>query len=159
MANKKKLIEVALPLEKINTEAAREKRNLLKLRDERKLASYIKNQKLTFDDLHNQYLTFCKANNFAPSTISAGKGLYENHLKDFFFDMKISEITKTVVQDWAVERKELPDFGPSAYNNALKKAKAIWNCALENDVITLPNPFNVLKPVDITKEKEIKAIR
>lgn len=141
------------------TEAAREKRNLLKLRDERKLASYIKNQKLTFDDLHNQYLTFCKANNFAPSTISAGKGLYENHLKDFFSDIKISEITKTFVQDWAVERKELPDFGPSAYNNALKKAKAIWNCAFQNDVITLPNPFNILKPVDITKEKEIRTIR
>ena len=144
---------------KTQTEAERERRTLLKLRDEQKLVSYIKNQKLTYDDLYNQYLTFCKANNYAPTTISAGIGLYENHLKYFFSEMKISEITKTSCQDWAVEIKELPNFGPSAYNNTLKKAKAIWNCALKNDVITLPNPFNVLKPIDITKEKETRTVR
>ena len=144
---------------KTQTEADRERRTLLKLRDERKLASYIANQNLTFEDLYNQYKTFSKANNFALNTTGPGEGLYRNYLQYFFADMKISEITKTVVQDWAVERKELPVFYPSAYNNALKKAKAIWNCAINNDVTTLQNPFNVLKPVDTTKEKEAREVR
>lgn len=140
------------------TEAERERRTILKLRDELKLASYKKNQKLTFEDMYNQYSKYAKANNFAYNTTSAGDGIYRNHLQ-YFSNMKISDITKSVVQDWSVEKIEMPDFRPSAYNNALKKAKAIWNCALNNDITTLPNPFKVLKPIDITKEKEQHEVR
>lgn len=34
----------------------------------------------------------------------------------------------------------------------MKKAKAIWNCALKNDITILPNPFNILSAINIKNE-------
>lgn len=35
-----------------------------------------------------------------------------------------------------------------------QKAKAIWNCALKNDITILPNPFNILSAINIKKERK-----
>lgn len=85
------------------------------------------------------------------NTITSGEGLYRNYLQ-FFSDKKVVDITKQVVQNWAIEAKKImPVY---SYNNTLKKAKAIWNCALKNDITILPNPFNILSAINIKKERK-----
>lgn len=133
------------------SKAEKARRELLNLRDEKKLALSIKNAEITFDSLYKAYVTYAEANNFSMNTITSGEGLYRNYLQ-FFSDKKVVDITKQVVQNWAIEAKKImPVY---SYNNTLKKAKAIWNCALKNDITILPNPFNILSAINIKKERK-----
>ena len=79
-------------------------------------------REITFDSLYKAYVTYAEANNFSMNTITSREGLYRNYLQ-FFSDKKVVDITKQVVQNWAIEaKKQMPVY---SYNNTLKKAKAI----------------------------------
>ena len=80
------------------SKAEKARRELLNLRDEKKLALSIKNTEITFDSLYKAHVTYAEANNFSMNTITSGEGLYRNYLQ-FFSDKKVVDITKQVVQN------------------------------------------------------------
>ena len=138
------------------TEAETERRKLLNLRDKRQLSILYQNQKQKFSYFCEAYMTKAKAN-FAINTIESAKGIINNHLT-FFVDMPIPTITKLKAEEWSNERRK--NAKPSAFNNALKLVKAIWNNALEKELTDIPNPFNHIEPINIRKEcKTRKKIR
>ncbi len=106
------------------------------------------NQKQTFEDFCEIYMKKAKAN-FAINTVTAAEGIIKNHLS-YFSNMRITKITKNTAQEWSnIYRKRIK---PSAFNNSLKLAKAIWNNAISEDCTDLQNPFMNIKPINIKKE-------
>ena len=133
-------------------EALAKKSELILLKDKRKLSEQTKNRKTDFRYFTDEYLKMAEKE-FSVNTVEATKGIIKNHLKPLL-DIKISDLNKQVARNWANENRN--KLGASAYNNTLKKCKAIWNYALKIGLTTLPNPFEHIKPICITKENKIR---
>lgn len=136
------------------TEAAAAKRELLNLRDEYKLATFTANQKQTFSDFCEVYLKKAESE-FAINTYEAADGIIKNHL-DYFQNILITKCTKQKAQEWSEITRPKMINTPSAFNNTLKLAKAIWNNAIKKDLTNLENPFKSINPINIKKECETR---
>lgn len=134
-------------------EAEADRRRLLDLKDESKLSTHVANQKQTFEFLCDAYITNAEAENFAINTIEAAKGTIKNHL-DFFKDIPILKCTVLKAQEWSkLKRKQTK---PSAFNNALKLARAIWNNGIDKNLTKQENPFEKISPINIKKEHKTR---
>jgi len=129
-------------------EAEAERRNLLNLRDKKQLSVFIENQKQTFNEFSEAYMKKARAE-FAYNTIASAEGIIKNHLS-YFKDIQITKLSVKIAREWNYEYRN--KIGPSAFNNSLKLAKAIWNNAIEIQLTDLPNPFNKITPINIKKE-------
>lgn len=133
-------------------EAQAKRRELLALRDDKKLSLTLKNNSQTFQYFVDEYMKMAEAE-FAINTIEATESIIRNHLTSLL-ELKIPQLTKKMAREWANEYRN--KIKASAYNNTLKKVKAIWNYALKIDLTNTPNPFTHLEPISIEKEKKVR---
>lgn len=136
------------------TEAKNAKREMLNLRDKNKLATQNANRKQTFEYFCKKYIKNAEAN-FVLNTIDANKGIIKNHLS-YFKDIPVIKITDDLARTWANSKRVEMKSTPSAFNNSLKVAKAIWNYARFIKITKLENPFTGINDIDIEHECETR---
>lgn len=135
------------------SEALHEKRTFELLKSKGKLSGYLKSKKVLFKDLTETYLNMAETE-FAINTLESSISIIKNHMSELL-ELSVDKITKSYAREFMNNKRSL--MLPSAYNNLLKKIKAIWNYALNNELIASPNPFVGIKPINIKQEIENRA--
>lgn len=102
---------------------------------------------LTFKELFDKYINdYAKHNNISwQDTIDE----VNRHAKRFY-SMKISTISKTDIQEWFIE---LTKLGKYAANKALARLKAIFNKAIEWELINVNPTFGIKKHKEKSRDR------
>lgn len=118
--------------------------------EQKAIASYVEgnnllNEKTTFADLSKQFLKHCE--NKSKSINRNYNNSYNNHLQ-YFYNLKLKEITSLIVENWVKECNKTPN----TIKECIKFCKAAFNYAIKHE-LTNKNPFKRVETPTVEKKE------
>lgn len=94
-----------------------------------------KSQKLIFVDVCEKFVINHCENRLKPSTVSNYKIYLKNHIKPFFKQMKMIDVTSAVMSKFIKHKKDIDRLSNKTINNILTMIKTVFNVALKEELI------------------------